>query len=312
MSSRLYSTIDNKILKLLNIHSTREYYYLMDNDKKIVREETFENSSNENHVQLVDDEDEWDNRSQSLFLNCKISIENVEKLFGEICCSDAILGIGLEWKPEKSRIKYCVKFGEFSINNSQCEFIKKDIEIKNVTSNIIFNWIIYIVNPGNQNCKNSFGKNTGLILGDGLLWSIIVDGSGSIFPIYEESLPDGPLWKYECDFIDITEDEFSEENIKIILNKSHKGYQYIQPKSANYNELMFAELISNAIATVILAIRKKNAENGNGELIDFSKNGSKGSILTVLKYFNDTLKFKINGTMIELQDSVKSYFDREY
>ena len=222
------------------------------------------------------------------------------------------MGIGLEWKPEKSRIKYCVKFGEFSINNSQCEFIKKDIEIKNVTSNIIFNWIIYIVNPGNQNCKNSFGKNTGLILGDGLLWSIIVDGSGSIFPIYEESLLDGPLWKYECDFIDITEDEFSEENIKIILNKSHKGYQYIQPKSANYNELMFAELISNAIATVILAIRKRNAENGNGEVIDFSKNGSKGSILTVLKYFNNTLKFKINGTMIELQNSVKSYFDKEY
>lgn len=312
MSSRLYSTIDNKILKLLNIQSTREYYYLVDNEKKIIREETFENSSNEYHVQLVDDEDEWDNRNQSLFLNCKISLENVEKLFGVICCSNAILGIGLEWKPEKSRIKYCLKFGEFSKNNNLCEFSKKDIEIKNVNSNIIFNWIIYIVDPGNQDKKSCFGKNTGLILGDGLLWSIIVDGSGSIFPIYEEALPDGPLWKYECDFIDITEDEFSEENIKIILNKAHKGYQYIQPKSPNYNELMFAELISNAIATVILAIRKKNAENGNGELIDFSKNGSKGSILTVLKYFNDTLKFKINGTMIELQDSVKSYFDREY
>lgn len=312
MSSRLYSTIDNKILKLLNIQSTREYYYLVDNEKKIIREETFENSSNEYHVQLVDDGDEWDNRNQSLFLNCKISLENVDKLFGEICCSDAILGIGLEWKPEKSRIKYCEKFGEFSSANCLREFSKKDIEIKNVNSNIIFNWIIYIVDPGKQDYKNCFGKHTGLILGDGLLWSIIVDGSGSIFPIYEESLPGGPLWKYECDFIDITEDEFSEENIKIILNKSHKGYQYIQPKSTNYNELMFAELISNAIATVILAIRKKNAENGNGELIDFSKNGSKGSILTVLKYFNETLKFKINGTMIELQDSVKSYFDREY
>lgn len=312
MSSRLYSTIDNKILKLLNIQSTREYYYLVDNEKKIIREETFENSSNEYHIQLIDDEDEWDNKNQSLFLNCKISLENVEKLFGEICCSNAILGIGLEWKPEKSRIKYCVKFGEFSKNNNLCEFSKKDIEIKNVNSNIIFNWIIYIVDPGNQDSKGCFGKNTGLILGDGLLWSIIVDGCGSIFPIYEEALPDGPLWKYECDFIDITEDEFSEENIKIILNKAHKGYQYIQPKSPNYNELMFAELISNAIATVILAIRKKNAENGNGELIDFSKNGSKGSILTILKYFNDTLKFKINGTMIELQDSVKFYFDREY
>ena len=63
MSSRLYSTIDNKILKLLNIQSTREYYYLVDNEKKIIREETFENSSNEYHVQLVDDEDEWDNRN---------------------------------------------------------------------------------------------------------------------------------------------------------------------------------------------------------------------------------------------------------
>lgn len=312
MSNRLYSTIDTRLVKTLNIHATREYYYLLDDEKKIIREEIFENSNNENHVQLVDDEDEWDNKCQSLFLNCKISLDNVKSLFGKICCTDAVLGIGIEWKPEKSRIKYCAKLGEFTIDNDNYQFIKNDIEIKNVNSNINFNWIIYIIEPGYQDNKSNYGNQTGLILGDGLLWSIIVDGSGSIFPIYEESIIDGPLWKYECDFLDITEDEFSEENIKVILNKSHKGYQYIQPKSTCFNELMFEELISNAITTIILAIRKKNAENGNGEIIDFSKNGSKGSILTVLKYFNDTLKFKVNGTMIELQNSVKAYFDKEY
>lgn len=312
MSNRLYMEIDNNTVKKLNIKSKREYYYKIEEEKKIIREQQFENTNNINQVQLVDDEDEWNYKTESLFLNVNFEMDNYQKLFGYVCCEDAILGVGIEWKPENSRIKNCIKLGEFSYKSSDCFFHKENIEIENVNSNIDFSWIIYIVDPGTINKKAYYGSHSGLILGSGLLWSIIVDGNGSIFPIYEEAKVGKPLWWYHCDFSDISEDEFSEENIKIIINKAHPGYQYIQPKSNIYNEYMFSELISTALAVLILSIRQKNSENGNGEFIDLSQQSCKGSILTVLKYFNDMLKFKINGTMLELQNSVKTYFDKEY
>lgn len=310
MSNRLYKIIDSDLLEKINIYSKRDYYYKVNGIKKIITESNFKNSCNNNQVQLIDDEAEWNNKMQSLFLNCTLTIEHANRLFGEVCCLDAKLGIGLEWKPENSKIKHCVKFGEFSKNDENYQFTKQNIEINNVNSNINFKWIIYIIDPGNINIKKCFGNQEGLILGNGLLWSIIINGNGSIFPIFEETNPNGPLWSFNCDFDDIAEDEFKEENIKIILNKSHKGYQYIQPKSSNYNEQMFLELISNAITILIITIKNKNEENGNGDSIDFKKNGSKGSILNVLKYFNDTLKFKINGSINELQESIKLYFDK--
>ena len=312
MNDRLYRTINKELLDLLKISVNKEYYYIHDGEEKTVYEQNFENSNNENQVQLIDCEDSWDNKCQSLYMNCTLTLENADLLFLDVCCSDAVLGIGIEWKSDKSRIKYCEKIGEFTIKNKTCVFKKNNIDLKNVSSNIHFRWVIYIVKPGTKNYKLSYGNQTGLILGDGDLWTIIVEGSGSIFPIYEEMIPDGPLWLYNCDFIDITEDEFNEENIKIILNKSHKAYQFIQPKSPTYNKFMFSELISNAITTLILSIKKKNEENGNGGKIDFSIKSNKGSILNVLKYFNETLKFKINGSIQELQNSIKNYFDKEY
>ena len=67
------------------------------------------------------------------------------------------------------------------------------------------------------------------------------------------------------------------------------------------------EILSSALTMIIIDIRSKQDNN----VIDLEEDGEEGSILTVVKYFNDTLKFKINGTYNELLESVKTFFDKE-
>ena len=312
MYNRMYKNIDSTLSKTLRISSKREYYYFDNNEKKYIQEEKIDSIKDINAYELVDENEEWNSKNQSLFLNLVLKIENIDQVFYDLCCDDTILGIGLEWKPNKSKLKTCIKLGEFCKKDQEKVFKTYDIELKNITSNVDFKWLIYVVTPGKINFKPNYGNNAGIILGDSLLWSIIVEGEGSIFPIFDEYKEDAPLWYCRCNFTDIYEDEFIEDNVSIILNRAHKAYKYIQPKTAYFNSLMFSELISNAIYNLIVEIKRVNIQNGNDEIIDFSQDGEKGSIYTVLKYFYFVLNFKINSSNFELLESIKTYFDKEY
>jgi len=134
--------------------------------------------------------------------------------------------------------------------------------------------------------------------------SIIVDGQTSIFPIYEEENPDSSLWRFKCNVEDIFEDEFSTENLAIIINRLHPSYPLLNPKEKSYMKSFFVEVVSSALSMLIIEIKK-------GSTIDLNNNGAQGSVLVALRYFN-SLGIKINGTNEELITSVKQFFDKRY
>lgn len=308
-NSRLYKTISQDEFSHLNFKIKREYAYLTDSDVKPINEQSFENISNKKVFQLVDDDYEWNPKEQSLFLSVTISFDNISSLFGlnGAAYEDSILGVGLVWKPEKSRIKRCKKLCELDAKNNKISMTVKDIELPNISSNVDFYLVIYISKAGTSNGRSFVANENGMILYQELLWTIIIEGNGSIFPVYEVEKENGPIWSYYCDFSDIAEDAFDMEHIRIEINKKHPSYNMIHPKSPTYSQAYVNEILSTAVAMIILDIRSKQVDYK----IDLNEECDQGTILNVLKYFSDKLAFKINDNYNSLVESIKIFFDKE-
>lgn len=308
-NSRLYKTISQSEFSNLNFKIKREYAYITDSDIKFIKEQSFENVSNKKIFQLVDDDYEWNPKEQSLYLSVNISLDNINSLFGKngSCYEDSTLGVGLVWKPDKSRIKRCKKLCELTAKENKANVTIKDIELPNISSNVDFYLVIYISNAGKINGLPFFANEEGMILYQELIWSIIIDGNASIFPVYEIENENGPIWSYYCDVIDIAEDPFDMEHIRIDINKSHPAYNMIHPKSPTYSQAYVNEILSTAMAMIILDLRSKQT----GNIIDLDEESEQGSILSVLKYFSDKLGFKINDNYNSLVESIKVFFDKE-
>lgn len=309
LATKLYKCLSQKDFESLGIRVSRQYFYFADGEKKTINEQPFQNDNSKNVFQLIDDDYEWNPKEQSLFLDISLKITDTSLLFGKdgFCSPDTILGIGLVWKPEKSRIKSCAKLGEISADDKTIDINRKDIELRNISSNVGFNLAIYVVKPSSNSVNPFLANEEGMVLYSGRLWNIIIEGNGSIFPIYEINDEGGPIWSYYCDFVDIADDSFDLDHIKININKKHPAYNLLSPKSPTYSQEYVNEILSSALAMIIIDIRSKQENN----LIDLEDDGTEGSILNVMKYFSNTLKFKVNGDYNELLRSIKAFFDKE-
>ena len=306
---KLYKTIDFNEENSIQIYSKREYFYIK-NDTRYVIQENQIHDSVEKLYSLEDESYEWDFEKESAFLNLTLLLDNIESLFGKngVAYDDTIIGVGLEWKPKNSKLKKCIKLGEISLGENQYEFNVKSIELKSISSDVDFKILFYIIKPGTRKENLSFGNIRGLILGEQILWSLKFNGNGSVFPIQEIKAIGDPLWKIKCDFEDVYEDDFSSDNVAILINSAHPSYKLFNEKSEYYSKEFLVEVISSALVFLILEIKNM----ANIDAFDFESGGSLGSIILAMKYFNDVLKFKVNGTNNQLLASIKSFFDKEY
>ena len=116
------------------------------------------------------------------------------------------------------------------------------------------------------------------------------DGSGSMFPIYEEIRPGEPLWRTQCQYEDVLYSMFN-ESIKIFLNKAHPAYQYIDKTSKKYNQYLLLEVMSSALTTIILQIKDDDVAWSD---IEQGKDSIAGSLAEAISYFRNKLEWKMN------------------
>lgn len=307
-NARLYKTISSDELSKMNLSINRKYSYCTQEDVKELKEQAFEGDASSNSFQLIDNDYEWNPKINSLFLDLNVNITNPSIIFGlqGSCYDDAIIGVGITWKSEKSKIKNCYKLGEITNTSNPIEFAHNAIEIDNLNSNTTFKLIFYIVKPGTKNGSKYFANEAGMVILEQIVWTIIVEGEGSVFPIFEIADEKGPLWSFNCDFYDITQDAFDKDHIQIFLNTKHPAYSMIHPKSPNYNLAFVREVLSNALASIVLEIRSAQSNN----TVDLDLDCEKESILQVLKFYSEKLNFDINGSYSSLVSSIKKYFDK--
>ena len=171
-----------------------------------------------------------------------------------------------------------------------------------MNSTINFTLIFYIKKPGHNLNDKSIGNESGLILGEYFFLCLVGEGKGSVFPICNAALDPEILWSFRCNYSDISEDDFSEDNILVILNSKHKLYKYYEINNIDYNSDMLNSLLSHILAILIMDIRNKE-----GGVINLNEEANKGSILSVLQYYNNVLNIKINSNFDELLESVQKF-----
>lgn len=301
---KLYKTIDENLLKAISISENHCFFYINDNkDKIMLEEDSSQLSKSRNSFLLVDSINEWEYPSMPLYLDFELAIKNIHYLFEStgVCSKDGVLGIALEWKSSKSKLKHCLKLGEVNVSSKEFSIKVNKLEIPEAFGTISFKCFIYIIDPGKLSNDRSFGREKGLILGEKELWCAINEGSGGLFPIV--NVTEGPLWDYMVNIDDIEIDPFDEEVCPIFLNINHPLYVSLIEENQNMGFLY--EIISSALTLMIIDIRN-NLDEG---VIDLSREYYSGSVLQTLKYFSDALGFNINGTYQELHESIKRFFD---
>lgn len=320
VSEKLFTTFNDRLIKCINITSKRKYYYVHDDETFDLEEKKVDELSNAPIYSLRDQYRKWVDlkKTQPYYFDLTINIQNLVHIFhgrDQVCYSNTILGVAVEWKPKNSKVKRCIKVGEISdyIEGDSITFNLNKIEVKYPDNDIDFNWIIYVAKPGKGNAdgEHRFGNAKGLILGRGLLWTIVNGGNASMFPIDEVYKKDSPLWSIRCSFNDWCEDEFSQDNLAIILNQWHPLYKNIIYESDTYDPLVFKEVISSAFSSLIQQIILIAKDNNCYSDIEKENIEEKGSILAAIKYFKETKGLVVGGLPSDLLDSVKKMFDKE-
>ena len=317
-SEKLYKTLDEALIRNLSISCERHYYYKDDEEEVELVEKKIDLLSNDCVYKLEDSDRMWSiyKTTKPLFTKIKLSFSHIAGIYygnTKVCFTDAVLGVGLEWKPKGSKIKRCVKLGE--LNHDMDCFDSNEIlfEIKHPDSDIEFFWFLYIVKPGTKTSESQerLANTAGLILAREHLWTIVSSGNGSIFPIELCSKPNTPLWSIRCDFDDWSEEEFSLDNLSITLNKAHELYKKIDQDNEEYDPLVFKEVIGSAFYALISQIISITKDYSCFDDIYKEGYGEQGSILLAMKYFKDTLNFAIDGKPSKLINSIKEYLDKE-
>ncbi|MNE38686.1 hypothetical protein D3C80_1325930 [compost metagenome] len=109
---------------------------------------------------------------------------------------------------------------------------------------------------------------------------IVIDGSGSIFPIVVEALgSDKPLWKFSQDWTDPSEDEFSPVWLSLSLNKDHSDYSLLGEYGNDTWTPLFSQVVTSWLTAFLLELKEE-------PLVDFehiasgrSQSSERGSIV---------------------------------
>ena len=199
---------------------------------------------------IKDENGKWTQDDNNLCFRRKYCLRTFQCLFGSngIACSNATLGLAIQWTSSDSRQRGVVKVGEFSADDDILEaevehhFLKAQLrgEVNLIT-------ILYLADAGVPSDDEQHLANiNGYVLGELDTYTIKLDGSSSTFPVFEVSEPGQPLWYIKCDWLDPTVDLFS-ESVSINLNTAHKNYVYIDRNQKVFDPQLLAEIMAGAI-----------------------------------------------------------------
>ena len=307
----LFPQLNDSILSKVRFDSGEyEFFYSKDGEENELTYETVDGS--DSIYKLADKLSVWDVDNYNLGIRKSIECRSCANLFGSdgVACNGATIGIAMMWMSAESRQRGTIELGE--IKNSlepqsvDCVHLFKKGQLR---GRVIYDIVLYIKEPARdvEDNEKQLANETGYLLGAiGDAITIQLDGAGSAFPIYEESRPDGPLWRVECDWDDPS-DELFEESVKIVINKAHSSYKYIDKNDKFYVPQMLREIMSSAL-TVILTTFK--ADENAWYTLEDEDNITNGSLAQAVLYFRNTHNWDLDSVET-ISLSIREFFERE-
>lgn len=302
---KLFPTLTDEMFEKIRYQASPYYFfYNRDGIEYELELESLDGSAT--MCKVSDKEGVWSPDDYDLILKRCYTFKTYSYLFGVdgIACRNAELGIAIMWTSVTSKQRGVIDVGTI-INNGSDEVsfsVEYNFDIAQLRGNVEFKTIIYLKRSGNPTLSEEFLANTeGYVLGELDSLVIILDGNGSMFPIYEVNEPSQPLWYIHCNWEDPTYEMFA-ETVKININRAHPGYKFLDKKT--YRDLLLNEIMASAVSIVINNIKESEywSQTVSGENLQI------GSVSQAIYYFISTLEWKLDSQE-SLSLSIRKFLD---
>lgn len=260
----------------------------------------------------------WSADRHNLIVRREIALKKYRNLFGEdgVACRSARLGLSMIWTSPDSRQRGATKIMEFGLSEDQIAsqrdstFTEGEIDFTfpaaRIRGEITFSVILYIARAGiPADNESHLANEEGLVLGTFDTFTLRIDGTGSLFPVFEVHEIDQPLWRVRCDWTDPTMDLFS-ETVSIYINAAHKNFRFIDRTQKTFCAQLLVEVMSAALCCIIEKVRSEKYLDqilGDEEV-------ESGSVGEVVRYFSNTLGWDFS-TPERLSVSTRTFFDKK-
>lgn len=241
---------------------------------------------------ISDQRNLWDPDTYNLIIRKEYHIDNPIFMFNDngVCGKSGVVGLAMIWSCKGTNSRGVVPIASIrSDANKHSSYIFEYTFQAGTARNIIeLELIAYLKRPGDKKVKNSYAEIEGLTLGTLDTVKIIIDGTGSVFPIVTVNEPSQPLWWVHMNFSDPTTEPFSSEYIAIKINKAHKDYKKLETESGVRGNPLLVEIMASGVQIMVNEIKKTQfwANTINKEQIE------PGSISEALAYIIDTYGVK--------------------
>ncbi len=304
----LFPVLNDEMLGKIRFQATPyELYYIREEQEFVLRAEEIESSLIMHKV--IDEEGIWSPDDYNLCIRRRYSLRTYQCLFGEkgIACKNAVLGLALVWTSADSKQRGVLKIGDIRNSSQDIELTLNYEFLEAQLRGIVeFTTVIYIKEAGTPSWDEEHLANEyGCLLGELDKFIIKLDGTGSVFPIYEISEPGQPLWYVKCDWEDPTYEQFS-ECVSININTAHKNYKYLDKTKRTFDEQLLKEIMASALILIITKLKEQD------NYWDVTTNGDdiqKGSVSEAIYYFINTLEWDVS-TPEAMSISIRKFFEQ--
>ncbi|WP_078433841.1 hypothetical protein [Metabacillus halosaccharovorans] len=278
---------DEAIEELLNVSVDLQFFYRDDNGSKKFLNQT---EDYEYKTLLSNDDDSWDYVEKGFGLLGIVKLGFPSSLFGptQLVNADAELGLALQWMSKQSSQRGVISLSTITSTTPNDVSIPIDYYFQKdkLFGEVHISLVVFLKKASRNNMRGQ-AQLPGTILGRLVEWLVILDGSGSTFPIVIVNEPDKPLWYVDFNYSEPLVEPFDKEYIAIYLNKAHVAYQAIQKPKTKLDQALYVEFLAGALQLILQHLM----ECPDWQDIQDGRNCEEGSIGQVIHYFKTTLNW---------------------
>lgn len=291
MQITLFKTIDTDMLKRIDYQKEEKIVSYQAINEEI--EHSFEIEKDISQLIINELDADWSPIEHNLKIEQQFILGNPGELFGDqgVTNKKNILGLACHIYSKTSNFQTTIHIGDIIDTTDRLIIpFQYEFDPNSIGGSVYFEFYIYLKEA---KIEESWATN---IVGTSLMnkpleeYTIIIDGSGSEFPIEEINDPSQPLWRVEMNWTDIYEDLFNSNSIRIILNQGHELFQQLMNQKNRINQYLMNDIIINSMAMVIqeaIIIEKNNLN----EDVDYQP----GSIAQVIWYWISSYELNVES-----------------
>ena len=259
--------------------------------------------NSKDNTYVVQPDENWNPDETGFILEQSFALGTLQRLFdgsgGDIAVAlpGDTLGIMASWWSSQSDISGCERIDTFTAadvadGGQHMVMFRKEFAAGLLRGTLQVHYHIYLAQKGPQE-KPGYARDLGTLLGEvGLPLTVLVDGTGSSFPMSITKAQDKPLWWTEINISDPFEEPFNEDYFNLVLNDAHPDYDALKGKGRKkkdtFDSPLFREVLAGAIEEFFLYLRQNYRDQFEGLTADEVPEGSVAAAAMYWKQFVDT------------------------